>query len=172
MYRTLRRQAETARTSITCVYLAGEDCGRSWTGDLLSVWQLKSFRRTCHLVEPEASRQGQTDHTADGGVIKNKGEKTVTMYSETGDQYRARYQITDVTRPLNPVSRARTRNNVLFTQTRGWIINYETGRNTRFSQEHGVYVRHSWINESPTEKRVRWTEESFPGQECWDSAIP
>ena len=24
-------------------------------------------------------------HTADGDVIKNKGEKTVTMYSETGD---------------------------------------------------------------------------------------
>ena len=40
-------------------------------------------------------------HTADGDVIKNKGEKNVTMYSETGDQYRARYQITDVTRPLN-----------------------------------------------------------------------
>ena len=56
------------------------------------------------LVESEASRQGQTYHT-DGGVIQNKAEKTVTMHSETGDQYRARYQITDVTRPLNSVSR-------------------------------------------------------------------
>ena len=36
--------------------------------------------------ETEASRQGQTYHTADGGVINNKGEKTVTMHSETGDQ--------------------------------------------------------------------------------------
>ena len=34
------------------------------------------------VVETEASRQGQTHHTADGGVIKNKGEKTVTMHSE------------------------------------------------------------------------------------------
>ena len=50
-------------------------------------------------METEASRQGQTYHIADGGVIKNKGEKTVTMYSETGDQFRARYQITNVTRP-------------------------------------------------------------------------
>ena len=55
-------------------------------------------------------------------------EKTVTMYSETGDQCRARCQITDVTRPLNSVSRVRDQgNNVLFTQTGGRIINHETG---------------------------------------------
>ena len=83
-------------------------------------------------METEASRQGQTYHTADGGVIKNKGEKTVTMYSEGGDQFRAQYQITDVTRPLNSVSRVCDQgNNVLFTKTGGWIINHETGRYTR-----------------------------------------
>ena len=53
----------------------------------------------------------------------------MTMYSDTGDQYRARYQITGVTRPLNSVSRVCAQgNNVLFTQTGGWIINHETGR--------------------------------------------
>ena len=66
---------------------------------------LESIAKNIPLVETEASRQGQTYHTAAGGVIKHKGEKTLTMYSENGDQYRARYQITDVTRPLNSVSR-------------------------------------------------------------------
>ena len=56
-------------------------------------------------METEASSQGQTYHTADGGVIKNKARKIVTMCSERGDQFRARKQITDVTRPLNSVSR-------------------------------------------------------------------
>ena len=65
----------------------------------------ENIAKSIPLVETEASRQGQTYHTADGGVIKNKGETTVTMYSESGDQYRARYQSTDVTRPLNSVSR-------------------------------------------------------------------
>ena len=107
------------------------------------------------------SRQGQTYHTADGGVIKNKGEKTVTMYSEDGDQFRARCQITDVIRPINSISRVcDQRNNVLFTKTGGWIINHETGRYTWFLREHGVFVLHSWVNES------------FPKQECWGSAIP
>ena len=42
------------------------------------------------------------------------------MHSETGDQHLARYQIADVTRPLNSVSRVCDEgNNVLFTQTGG-----------------------------------------------------
>ena len=91
------------------------------------------------VVETEKSRQGQTYHNTDGGVIKNKGRKAVTMYSENGDQYRPRYQITDVTRPRNSVSHVCDQgNNVLFTQTGGLIINHETGRYTWFPREHGV----------------------------------
>ena len=57
----------------------------------------------------------------------------MTMYSESGDQLRARHQITHVTRPLNSVSRVCDQgNNVLFTHTEGWIINHETGRYTWF----------------------------------------
>ena len=55
----------------------------------------------------------------------------MTVYSERGDQFRARYQITDVTRPLNSVSRICDQgNNVLFTHgrmdetdTRGFLGN-------------------------------------------------
>ena len=126
----------------------------------------ESIARIIPLVETEASRQGQTYHTADGGVIKNKDEQTVTMYSENGDQYRARYQITDVTRPLNSVSRVCDQgNNVLFTQTGGWIINRVVGRYTWFPREHGVYVLHSWINEFPTEKTCAMAGCVFSRQE-------
>ena len=74
---------------------------------------LEDIAKSIPVVETEASRQGQTYHTADGGVTKNKGEKTVTMHSETGDQHRARYQITDVTRPLNSVSRVCDQGNTI-----------------------------------------------------------
>ena len=43
----------------------------------------------------------------------------------------------------------------------GWIINDEIGRYRWCPWEHGVYVLHSWINESSTEKRVRWPDEHF-----------
>ena len=36
----------------------------------------ESIAKNIPLVEIEASRQGQTYHTADGGVIKNRGENT------------------------------------------------------------------------------------------------
>ena len=95
----------------------------------------ESLAKSVPLMETGASRQGQTYHTTDGGVVKKKGEKTVTMYSETGDQYRARYQITDVTRNLNSVSRVCDQgNNVLFkvgssimrlVGTRGFLRNME-----------------------------------------------
>ena len=39
----------------------------------------ESIANNILLCETEASRQGQTYHTADGGVIKNEGEKTVTV---------------------------------------------------------------------------------------------
>ena len=119
------------------------------------MWHLESLAKSVPLMETEASRQGQTYHTADGGVIKNKGERKVTMYSKTGDQYRARYQITDVTRPpqLSQSCHVIKEDNVLFTQTGGWIINHETGRYTcGFSREHGVYVLHSWSINAPTGK--------------------
>ena len=123
----------------------------------------ETIARNVPLMETEASNQGQTYHTADGGVIKNKSEKTVTMYSED-DQFRARCQITDVTRPLNSISRVCDQvNNVWFTKTGGWIISHETGRYTWFPREHGVYVLHSSVNESFSPGRsarvlrFRWT---------------
>ena len=58
---------------------------------------------------------------------------------DTDDVLRARYQITDVTRPLNSVTRVSDQgNNVQFTQTGGWIMNHETGRYTWCLREHGV----------------------------------
>ena len=134
---------------------------------------LESNAKSIPWVETEGSRQGQTHHSADGGVIKNKGEKTVTMFSVDGDQFRARYQITDVARRLFSVSRVCDQgNSVFFTQTGDWIINHKTGRKTWFIRAYGVYVLHSWINGFPTQRCVRWPGKPFPGQECYDSVFP
>ena len=118
--------------------------------------------RNTSLKETETSRQGQTYYTADGVVIKNKGEQIKTMYSERDDHFRARYQIIDLTRSLYSISRVCVQgNNVLFTETGGWIINHQTDRYTWFPQGYRVYVLHSWINESPDEKYLRWSDETF-----------
>ena len=69
-------------------------------------------------------------------------------------------------RSLNSVSRACDQgHNVPFTQTGGWIVNHKTGWFSWFAPVHGVYVLHSWNSESPTDERVRWPDDPFPGQE-------
>ena len=148
--------------------LAGEDGARSWTRDQLSVCHQKALRREFHWLKMRRHVRDRRTTLQMEVSSRTKGEKTVTMYSETGDQYRARYHTTDVTRPLNSVSRVcDPGNTVLFTQTVGWISNNETGRYTWFPREHGVSALHSWINESPAEKRTQWQDEPFPGPERW-----
>ena len=105
----------------------------------------EDIARNTPLMETEASRQRQTSHTADGGVIKNKGGEHCGRCTQRGETSFVRgYQITDVTRPFNSVSRVYDQGNtVLFTQTGGWIINHESGRSMWFPREHGVYVLRS-----------------------------
>ena len=116
-------------------------------------------------VETEASRQGQTYHTSDAGVIKNNvGKDSDDVFRDGVTSIARGYQKTDSTRPFNSVSRVCDQgNNVLFTQTRGWIINHETCRKTWFPREH---------NESPADKRVRRSDEPFLWHEREESAIP
>ena len=101
--------------SAECVCVAPEDIAKSISS-----------------VETEASRQGQTYHTSDAGVIKNNGGK------DSDDVF----------------------------------INHETCRKTWFPREHGVYVLHSWVNESPADKRVRRSDEPYLWHEREESAIP
>ena len=101
------------------------------------------------MQESEGSRRGQTFSTADGGIIKNQGEKTAVLHPEHSQQaFRAKYQITDVTKPLNSVGKVcDQRNQVLFTSTGGYVIDEETGESTWFPREGNIYVMHSWVKE-------------------------
>ena len=102
---------------------------------------VESIAKSIPLVETEASRQGQTTLQMD---VKNKCEKTVSMFSETGDQYRARYEITDVTRPSTPsvVNVIKETMCCSHRQEVGSSI-MRLDRIRGFPREHGVYVLHS-----------------------------
>ena len=86
----------------------------------------ESIAKSVPLMETEASRQGQTYHTS-----RTKVKRQLRCTQRLVTSIARWYQITDVTRPLNSVSRVcDQRNDVLFTQTGGWLINHETGRYT------------------------------------------
>ena len=106
----------------------------------------ESIAKSVPLTETEASRQGQTYHTADGGVIK----KTVNVLRDWGSVSRAipdhRCDPTPSTQSVGSVTQETT-------CCSRRLEGHETGRYTWFTREHRMYLLHSWINESPTEKR-------------------
>ena len=103
------------------------------------------WRRLSAIMDSGSAECVATDSIAKDGKlgrhVKNSvphcRRRCLTMYSEIGDWYRARYQITDVTQRLNSASRVcdQGRNNVLFTKTGGCIIHHETGRCGWFPQK-------------------------------------
>ena len=98
------------------------------------------------LEESPGSRSGQVFHSADGGVIRNQGQRTVPMMTDEGDQCFGRYQVGAVTKPLTAVSKITDQGNaVVFQQDGGYIYNLESGRCTWFPRERGVYVLRTWV---------------------------
>ena len=95
-----------------------------------------------------------------------KGEKTVTMYSEDGDQFRARYQIADVTRPLSSTCRVCDRETMCCSRrlVAGSSIMRQVGTFGSLVNMECMCYTHDVL-------WVRWSGESFPRQECYGSAI-
>ena len=55
------------------------------------------------------------------------------------------YQVTNVTKPLNSVSKICDQENiVVFSKNGGCIVNTWSGQETPFSRENGVYMLHTW----------------------------
>ena len=63
------------------------------------------------------------------------------------------YQVAEVTKPLNSVSKMCDAGNVVtFTAHGGTIKNLWTGTTTRFGRESGVYVLNTWVRRGTPDK--------------------
>ena len=103
----------------------------------------------------KGSSQGQTFSCADGGVIKNMGEKTVTMYPENTElSFGAKFQITDVTKALLSVAKiADQEKEITFTKTGGWIWDSKSDEYVWFPREGNTYMLHWWTKEDEPASR-------------------
>ena len=97
------------------------------------------------LMESPGSRAGQEYRTAGGERLKNKGQRQVQAWTEEGCPVGMTYQVAEVTKPLNSVSKMCDAGNVVtFTAHGGTMKNLWTGTTTRFGRESGVYVLNTW----------------------------
>ncbi len=89
--------------------------------------------------------------SASGAKLPNMGEKRFTMMTGEGNKAEATFQVADVTRPLCSVTKICDRGNrVVFDAKGGYIENFATGVQTKFSRQNNVYVMDMYLEEATT----------------------
>ena len=98
------------------------------------------------ITEPPGSRAGQEYTVADGTSIANLGEKVLKGCDNEHQPIAMKYQMAQVTRPLNSVSEICDNDNrVVFGKSGGFIYHVPTGRVTRFQRRGKLYELDLWI---------------------------
>ena len=122
----------------------------SWT----AVHRRASLLHPCvqNLRTPSAgSKAGQNYISASDDLIPNIGEQVLEVVTDSGRDNRIRYQIAEVTRPLNSVSEmcdagGEAGQQGTFGRHGRCISNLETGVVTEFQREDDIYVLSMWVD--------------------------
>ncbi len=110
------------------------------------------------IVPSPGSKSGQVFKVASGHKVPKLGQKLIRGRTDEWEDNSIHYQVADVTRPLNAVSKICDRGNIVTFNSEGGVIHYLwTGRETRFGREHGIYTLHTWV-------RSGESAQGFPGQ--------
>jgi len=102
------------------------------------------------ITPSPGSIAGQEYVSASDDTIPNLGEQTLDVVTVTGKNREVKYQIADVARPLNAVSEicdagGPRGQHVVFGKYGGAVINLETGEQTPFAREDGIYCMEFWV---------------------------
>ena len=102
------------------------------------------------ITSSPGSLAGQEYVSASNDSIPNLGEKLLEIVTEDGREKTIKYQIAEVSRPLNSISEICDAGGehgqvLVFGRSGGAIYNLETGEHTPFNQEDGVYCMDVWV---------------------------
>ena len=117
----------------------------------LKVLRHRSVCQHLPLQESAWSKRGQEYHTANGARLVNQGQRRIKAVTEEGVAVQMTYQVTNVTKPLNSVSKICDQGNiVVFSKSGGCIVNTWSGQETPFlSRKRCVHAAHmgsfTWI---------------------------
>ena len=102
------------------------------------------------LQESVGSKSGRGFKCAGKTSIPSLGQKHLPIVNRDWAEGTARYQVADISRPLNSVSEicdggGRHGSQVVFGRTGGIIYNLDTGKETYFDREEGIYILEFWV---------------------------
>ena len=89
---------------------------------------------------------GQCARCAGKIRLRNKGEQHILGLTTSYQKAKMRYQVAEVSRPLNSVGETCDRNNlVIFSASGGCVLSLETGAVTEFDRRGGLYTMDFWV---------------------------
>lgn len=92
------------------------------------------------IDESIGSKMGVTYMAANGGVLRNYGQRRVYGKTNDGKDVQVTMQVTDVNKALGSVGQiCEAGNKVIFSKNGGEIISDRDGSKTHFYRENGVY---------------------------------
>jgi hypothetical protein len=96
-------------------------------------------------VQTQQSIGGEQFVAANGGILSNEGERTVSIYTHDMVKRDMTFQVTGVNKALASVSRICDRGHrVVFDQGGSFIQNKKTGDTIPLQRKHGVWVLEVW----------------------------
>ena len=99
------------------------------------------------IIETEASKNGKTYAAANGGEIKNEGEKVIPFTTNEGFQKKARFQVAKVTKVLLSASKITKAGYEVNLATQNPSIKHKkSGETIYLKEKNGIFVIDMWIN--------------------------
>ena len=103
------------------------------------------------IEQTDDSRNGKEYTAANGGRIKNEGQKIINFTTDEGEEKKMKVQIAEVTRMLISASKvAKAGNYVSLDVTNPHIKNIKTGRITKLRHNNGIFLLDIWVNTEVT----------------------
>ena len=102
------------------------------------------------VVPSAGSMAGQEYMSASNDLIPNLGEQVLDVVLDGGQESQIKYQIAEVSRPLNSISEICDAGGdhgqmVIFGRSGGAVVNLRTGEQTPFKREEGIYCLDVWV---------------------------
>ncbi len=98
------------------------------------------------IENSEASLRGVSYEVANGGIIRNTGQKNCIVQTNGGTAKLLSFQVCDVHKPLLAVSRlCEAGNAVVFHPAWSYIENLKTGERTTLVEREGLYELKVWM---------------------------
>ena len=102
------------------------------------------------IEESPGSKRGQHYLAASKHTIPNLGQQVLNIITDEEVDGKLKYQVADVSRPLNAVSEVcDAGNRVVFGKNGGVICNIKNGSQTWFGREDNIYVFEYWVRPGP-----------------------